>query len=131
MALVSGYQGRLGYIADAMKIRSSLGWPAVLMVLVATTGTGCITRTATTVVYDDGATKIELRSRTGVDRAFGHPVTVAPVRLAYVLSRIDVRKSVEAGQASVPAFATSSKASSFNCTGLGEGTPRPGTCSFA
>ena len=50
-----------------MKVRSSLGWPAVLTLLVAAAGAGCITRTATTVVYDDGETKIELRARTESD----------------------------------------------------------------
>ena len=89
-----------------MKVRSSLGWPAVLMLLIATTGAGCITRTATTVVYDDGETKIELRARTGIDRGFGHPLTVAPVRLAYILSRIDVRKSDKDGPTRGPAIAT-------------------------
>ena len=89
-----------------MKVRSSLGWPAVLVVLIATTGAGCITRTATTVVFDDGRTKIELRARTGIDRGFGHPLTVAPVRLAYVLARIEVRKFEKDGQTLTPAIPT-------------------------
>lgn len=89
-----------------MKVRSSLGWPAVLVLLVAATVAGCITRTATTVVYDDGETKIELRARTGIDRGFGHPLTVAPVRLAYILARIDVRKYDEDSQTRTPVIAT-------------------------
>jgi hypothetical protein len=54
---------------------------------------GCATRP--TPVFDEGKIRVFLRSdvrwfRT-VDKGYSHPVTIAPVRVAHILSRIDLK----------------------------------------
>jgi hypothetical protein len=67
----------------------------LLLALAASLGLGCFARTARETVFDDGYTEVILRSqqRGGepIDRGFQHPVAIAPVRVAHILSRIDMR----------------------------------------
>lgn len=67
---------------------------ALLLALVALGAPGCITRTVRQTLLDDGKIQVILRSEkrgaTTIDRGFDQPMTVAPVRMAYILSRIDV-----------------------------------------
>jgi hypothetical protein len=75
---------------------------------------GCATRPAP--VFDEGGIRVFLRSdvrwfRT-VDKGYAHPVTIAPVRVAHILSRIDLKPpsgflvSFEGDKQRVPAVST-------------------------
>ncbi len=71
-------------------------WTApLLLALAASVGLACATRTAREIVFDDGYTEVMLRGKKKsgqpIDRGFDHPSTVAPVRVAHILSRIDMR----------------------------------------
>jgi hypothetical protein len=67
----------------------------VLLALVASASSACVTRTVRETVVDDGYTAVILRGQKKggepIDKGFEHPVTIAPVRLAHILSRIDLR----------------------------------------
>ncbi len=69
---------------------------AGLAVLVLAALPGCGPRTVRETVFERDETVVRLRSQQlkgePVERDFAHPVTIAPVRLANILSRIDVRK---------------------------------------
>lgn len=68
--------------------------PALLL-LVALLSSSCITRHVKEEVYGQGLTQIHLRSEvrwtTPVEKGFDHPAALAPVRLAHILSRVDVK----------------------------------------
>ena len=76
------------------------------LVLAATTQTGCMTRSVREVVWDDGHGKILLRSQkqgiTTIARGFDHPVTIAPVRMTHILSRIDMRREEGRREPAIP-----------------------------
>lgn len=68
---------------------------AATFVLFAAAQLGCITREVRQVIKDDGHSQLILReekkgSKT-IDQGFTHPSAIAPVRLAHILSRIDMR----------------------------------------
>jgi len=63
---------------------------------------GCMT--TTTTIIDNKNLKVQLVSKRGDNIELNQPVTIAPVRLAHILSRIDLRLSVKEGQERVPAF---------------------------
>lgn len=73
---------------------SSLRTAGLALALLALPASGCITRTVRETVLDDGHNQVILRSEkrggTPIDRGFDHPLTIAPVRMAHILSRIDV-----------------------------------------
>ncbi len=58
------------------------------------------------VVWDDGHSKILLRSQkkggTTIARGFDHPVTIAPVRITHILSRIDMRREEGRREPAIP-----------------------------
>jgi hypothetical protein len=64
--------------------------------------TGCMTKR--TLVFEQQRTSAVLISKRGEGIEFNHPMMIAPVRLSHILSRIDIRLSVEEGQQRVPAF---------------------------
>ena len=64
---------------------------ALLTVLV-----GCATSKKT--VFEQGGTTAVLVSKRGGDTDYRHPITISPIRLSHVLSRIDVRTPVKDGQ---------------------------------
>lgn len=76
------------------------------LVLAATIQTGCMTRSVREVVWDDGHSKILLRSQkkggTSIARGFGHPVAIAPVRMTHILSRIDMRREEGRREPAIP-----------------------------
>jgi hypothetical protein len=80
----------------------------VLLALVAGASSACVTRTVRQTVVDDGYTQVILRSqkRGGklIDKGFEHPVTIAPVRMAHILSRIDLRRQDGDDRKRVPAI---------------------------
>ncbi len=63
------------------------------LLLVATSG--CIARTVREDVFKEGDTEVFLRAtKKGsklVDRGYDHPISIAPVRIAHMLSRMDLR----------------------------------------
>ena len=70
-----------------------------LLALVALGASACITRPVKEKVWTDGYTEVFLRSekqgtRT-LSKGFQHPATIAPIRMAHILSRIDLRKTVD------------------------------------
>jgi hypothetical protein len=74
----------------------------VALVACAAALAGCMT-TRKTIVEKKGIT-VQLISKRGDDVELNHPTTIAPVRLAHMLARIDIRLSVKEGQQRVPAF---------------------------
>ena len=64
------------------------------LALAALGASGCITRTVRQTVVDDGLNQVILRGEkrggTPVDRGFDQPLTIAPSRMAHILSRIDI-----------------------------------------
>jgi len=69
----------------------------LLLALLALGTSACITRTTRQTVVDSAGLQVilrgEKRGNTPVDRGFDHPLTIAPVRMAHILSRIDVEDS--------------------------------------
>jgi hypothetical protein len=65
----------------------------VLASLVAGFATGCLTRPVP--IFEEGGIRVFLRSdvrwMNTVDKGYSHPVTIAPVRVAHILSRIDLK----------------------------------------
>lgn len=72
--------------------------------------TACITRQVRQDVYHKGRVDVFLRSdkriTSVVQKNYDHPVNIAPVRIAHILSRLDVRKPVSEGNHRVPAVPT-------------------------
>jgi len=63
---------------------------------------GCAT--TKTTIFDKRGLTIQLISKRGDDIGLDQPVIIAPVRLAHILARIDIRLDVKEGQQRVPAF---------------------------
>jgi hypothetical protein len=70
----------------------------------------CVTRQARQDVYEVGKTEVFLRSdkrlTSVVPKGNSHPVTISTVRIAHILSRLDVRDSAEDGNRRKPAIPT-------------------------
>jgi hypothetical protein len=85
---------------------------ALALALFALGASGCITRTVRQTVLDDGPNKVilrgEKRGSTPVDRGFDHPLTIAPTRMAHILSRIDVEDDSGKKKERRPAIPTQS-----------------------
>jgi hypothetical protein len=81
-------------------------------ILAATTilGSGCITRTVRNTFYEDAKTRIvlvqEKRSGRAIERDYAHPLQIAPVRMAHILSRLDVRVETKKSIQRMPAIPT-------------------------
>jgi len=77
---------------------------------IAAAGWGCGTRTVRETFYEDPSTRIVLRHQTEggepIERGYSQPIAIAPVRLAHILSRIDVRTEAKNGAQRVPAVPT-------------------------
>src|SRR5262245_45606795 len=97
-----------------IRTRHSRRAPALIAALAAAVATGCITRPQP--IFEEGGIRVFLRSdmrwmRT-VEKGYSHPVTIAPVRLAHILSRIDLKPpsgfllSFEGDKNRVPAIQT-------------------------
>src|SRR5262245_40785993 len=83
--------------------------------LAAVVATGCMTRPVP--IFEEGGIRVFLRSETRwmrtIDKGYSHPVTIAPVRVAHILSRIDLKPpsggfliSFEGDKERVPAIQT-------------------------
>jgi hypothetical protein len=87
---------------------------ALLAAFAAALATGCVTRPVP--IFEEGGIKVFLRAdvrwMTTVAKGYSHPATIAPVRLAHILSRIDLRPpsgfliSFEGDKQRVPAIQT-------------------------
>jgi hypothetical protein len=75
--------------------------PLVAIALLALSLGGCVTRFFKEPVFDSEGIQIYLRTEKGfrsvVEKDYEHPTTIASVRLAHILSRIDVRHRAEDG----------------------------------
>lgn len=64
-------------------------------------GGGCFKRPSKQPVYREGGIEISLRSQKvwtqTVEKGFDHPLTIAPVRVAHILSRLDLHPSRRGG----------------------------------
>ena len=71
----------------------------VPLLTLALLGTGCLTRTIKQPAFEANGTEVFLRSYkrglSPVAKGYQHPVTIAPVRMAHILSRIDMRSGAE------------------------------------
>ncbi len=89
---------------------SSAAFILAILVAIAAVGSGCATRTIRKTFYEDSSTRIVLRHQTEsgelVDRGYSQPIGIAPVRLAHILSRIDVRTEAKKGAQRAPAVPT-------------------------
>lgn len=69
--------------------------PIVTLCFASAIATGCITTTDRKDVYQKGRIEVFLRQEkkafSVVEKNFEHPATIAPVRMAYILSRLDLR----------------------------------------
>ena len=71
---------------------------------------GCLTRHVTQDVYKDKRIEVFLRLEKGlmrvVEKGHDHPAAISSIRMAHILSRLDIRKSVEDGGRRTPAIPT-------------------------
>jgi hypothetical protein len=90
--------------------RASPALALAILVAIASAGSGCGVRTVRKTFYEDSSTRIVLRqqkkSGETIDRGYNQPIAIAPVRLAHVLSRIDVRTEAKKGAQRAPALPT-------------------------
>ena len=97
--------------------RARSGFPrriALLAALAAASAGGCLTRPEP--IFEESGIRVFLRSDTRwmrtVEKGYSHPVTIAPVRVAHILSRIDLKPpggflvSFEGDKERVPAIGT-------------------------
>ena len=67
-----------------------------LLGLLAGANSACMTRSVRELAFDENYTKVYLRTQargfSTVEQGYEHPIHIAPVRLAHVLSRIDLRR---------------------------------------
>lgn len=84
--------------------------PTLLLALLAVALGACGPRYARVETFDEPGLRVFLRSEKrggdAVARGFAHPATIASVRLAHILARLDVRMGSEEGGERVPAFPT-------------------------
>jgi len=90
--------------------RTSPALALATLVAIAAAGSGCATRTIRETFHEDPTTRIVLRhhreSGEAVDRGYSQPIAIAPVRLAHILSRIDIRTEAKKGAQRAPALPT-------------------------
>lgn len=71
---------------------------------------GCLTRNVRQEVFREGRVDVFLRSQKRLNRVvqkdYSHPVTISSVRMTHILSRLDIRKSVDEGNRRDPAIPT-------------------------
>jgi hypothetical protein len=81
---------------------------ALALVVAALLSSACITRTVRETAFEAEGTEVILRAqkRAGrlVDKGYAHPITIAPVRLAHILSRIDMRRGDGKDAKRIPAI---------------------------
>lgn len=81
-----------------------------LLAAVALLSSGCVTRTVRRTFYEDSSTRVVLvgkkRSGEGVSQGYAHPLQIAPVRMAHILSRVDVRVEKKDKITRMPAIQT-------------------------
>jgi hypothetical protein len=92
------------------RLRCANAITLALLAAVAVASSGCITRTLRNTVFENASMRIVLRSQSKggnpIERGYEHPAAIAPVRMAHILSRIDVRTEVKKGAQRSPAIPT-------------------------
>lgn len=83
---------------------------AVLLAAVSLLATGCLTRHVREEVFDQDRMQVFLRTDkrlfSTVQKGYDHPATISAVRIAHILSRIDLRWSAKEGNQRAPAIPT-------------------------
>jgi len=71
---------------------------------------GCVTRTVRNTFFEDSSTRIvfvqQKRGGQVLEREYAHPLQIAPVRMAHILSRLDVRVETKKSIQRIPAIPT-------------------------
>ena len=84
--------------------------PIALLAAVVMLSSGCITRHVREDVYKQNRIQVFLRTDkrlfSPVKKGYDHPATIASVRVAHILSRIDLRWSAKEGNRRAPAIPT-------------------------
>ena len=97
------------YTARMPRLRARL-LAAPLLVALALLASGCITRHSRQDVFKEGDTQVYLRADkkflSDVPKGYDHPATISAVRVAHILSRVDLRWSVKEGNQRAPAIPT-------------------------
>jgi hypothetical protein len=92
--------------------RSRRATALLLLAAVVAATTACATRALRETVFDYNDTQVALRSHKKggevVDEGFQHPVSIAPARVAHILSRIDLRREEGKSVDLAPAIPTES-----------------------
>jgi hypothetical protein len=92
------------------------------LALLACLALGCFAHTVKTPIYDQNQIEVYLRNEEKggkpVDRGFDQPIVIAPIRLANIFSRIEVREKKEEQKARRPAIPTTL------VFGIGEGVAK-------
>jgi len=82
----------------------------VAIALVTVLASGCMTRPVKRSVYTEGRIEVSLRKDKRwtrvVAKEYEHPITIAPVRMAHILSRIDLRTATKKGNQRMAAIPT-------------------------
>jgi len=82
----------------------------VILLAISLLGSGCVTRTARKTFFEDSSTRVVLvqkkRGSSVIDRGYAHPIQIAPVRMAHILSRLDVRVETKDLVQRMPAIPT-------------------------
>jgi hypothetical protein len=83
---------------------------AVAIALAAVLAAGCMTRPVKRSVFTEGRIEVSLRKDQRLTRTiakeYEHPVTIAQVRMAHILSRIDLRTTTKKGNQRMAAIPT-------------------------
>ncbi|HEY5657795.1 MAG TPA: hypothetical protein VIY27_08385 [Myxococcota bacterium] len=83
---------------------------AALSALVLLLATGCLTRPVREDVFKEDTIEVFLRSEKRwsqtLEKQYEHPVTIASVRMAHILSRVDMRSGSKKDEQRIPAIPT-------------------------
>ncbi len=81
-----------------------------ILAAMAVLGSGCVTRTVRNTFFENATTRVvfvqEKRGGEAIEQDFAHPLQIAPVRMAHILSRLDVRVENKNSIQRMPAIPT-------------------------
>jgi hypothetical protein len=81
-----------------------------ILAAMAVLGSGCVTRTVRNTFFENASTRVvlvqEKRGDKAIEQDFAHPLQIAPVRMAHILSRLDVRVENKNSIQRMPAIPT-------------------------
>jgi len=77
---------------------------SIALATLAACATALVSCATTTTILEQKGLTVKLVSERGDNIELNHPLTIAPVRLAHILARVDIRLSAKDGQQRVPGF---------------------------